>query len=159
MGICKGFPESSAKGSSTKNSGFALRRSQTPRHSLHSTYTAHIHHSTYTAPLTYTTPQHLPRPPTPHHSTYTADIHHVQASILLSLISKAGVGLAGVGGMHPSAGFVRVGALSLWRRANSKARRRTLCGFRARLFARAVAPCVFSRLPANPLRVSCVSKR
>ena len=32
---------------------------------------------------------------------------------------------------QPSAGTLRVGALSLWRRANSEARRRTLCGFRA----------------------------
>ena len=66
-----------------------------------------------TTQLSYTAPQHLPRSPnyTAHHSTYTADIHHIRASVSFSLISKAGVGLAGVGGMHPSAGFVRVRAL------------------------------------------------
>ena len=132
--------------------------------------TAHIHHATvYTAftphtytiaptPFTYTAPQHLPCSPTPHHSTYTADMHHIHASIVFSLVSKGGVGLAGVGGMHPSAGFVRVRALSLWRHAWFQRGRRTPCRFRASRSALAVAPCEFSTSPANPLRVSCVLK-
>ena len=60
---------------------------------------------------------------------------------------------------EPSAGIVRVGSLSLWRRANFKARRRTLCGDRACRSALAVAPCELSTWPTNPLRGSCVSER
>ena len=60
---------------------------------------------------------------------------------------------------EPSAGIVRVGALSLWRRASFKARRQTLCGDRACRSALAVAPCAFARSPTNPLRGSCVSER
>ena len=44
----------------------------------------------------------------------------------------------------PSAEIVRVGSLSLWRRANFQRRPRTLCG-------------EFSTSPANPLRRLCVS--
>ena len=40
---------------------------------------------------------------------------------------------------EPSAGIVRVGSLSLWRRANLQLRRRTLCGDRACRIALAVA--------------------
>ena len=60
---------------------------------------------------------------------------------------------------EPSAGIVRVEVLSLWRRANFKARRRTLCGDRACRIALAVAPCEFGRWPTNPLRILCVSDR
>ena len=56
---------------------------------------------------------------------------------------------------EPSAGFVRVEAFLPWRRANFQRRRRTLCKDRACRSALAVAPCE----SANPLRVSCVSKR
>ena len=59
----------------------------------------------------------------------------------------------------PSAGIVRVGSLSLWRRANLHAGRRTLCGDRACRVALAVAPCDFARWPTNPLRGSRVSDR
>ena len=62
---------------------------------------------------------------------------------------------------EPSAEIVRVGALSLWRRANFKARRRTLCGDCAcRIaLALAVAPCDFFTWPTNPLQRLCVSDR
>ena len=60
---------------------------------------------------------------------------------------------------EPSAGIVRVGALSLWRRANLHVGRQTLCGDRACRIALAVAPCEFARWPMNPLRGSCVSDR
>ena len=60
---------------------------------------------------------------------------------------------------EPSAGIVRVGSLSLWRRANLSWSRRTLCGDRACRSALAVAPCEFALTLANPLRRSCVSKR
>ena len=58
-----------------------------------------------------------------------------------------------------SAGIVRVGALSLWRRANFLRGRRTLCGDRACRSALAAAPCELSTWPTNPLRGSCVSER
>ena len=58
----------------------------------------------------------------------------------------------------PSAGIVRVGSLSLRRRANFKAGQRTLCGDRACWSALAVAPCELSTWPTNPLRGSCVSE-
>ena len=60
---------------------------------------------------------------------------------------------------EPSAGIVRVGALSLWRRANFLRGRRTLCRDCACRIALAVAPCEFSTWPTNPLRGSCVSER
>ena len=60
---------------------------------------------------------------------------------------------------EPSAGIVRVGVLSLWRRANFLCGRRTFCGDRACRSALAVAPCAFARSPTNPLRGSCVSER
>ena len=60
---------------------------------------------------------------------------------------------------EPSAGIVRIGALSLWRRANLHAGRRTLCGDRACRSTLAVAPCEFARWSTNPLRGSCVSER
>ena len=60
---------------------------------------------------------------------------------------------------EPSAGIVRVGALSLWRRANFLRGRRTLCGYRACRSALAVAPCAFARSPTNPLRVGALSLR
>ena len=55
-------------------------------------------------------------------------------------------------------GFRARQSLSLWRRANSKAPRRTFRRFRACRIALAVAPCEFSTSPANLLRVCCVSK-
>ena len=60
---------------------------------------------------------------------------------------------------EPSAEIVRVGSLSLWRRANLKARGRTLCGDCACRIALAVAPCDFFTWPTNPLRRLCVSDR
>ena len=60
---------------------------------------------------------------------------------------------------EPSADIMRVGSLSLWRRANLHAGRRTLCGDRACRSALAVAPCEFARWPTNPLRGSCASDR
>ena len=54
---------------------------------------------------------------------------------------------------------MRVETLSLWRRANFQVRRRTLCGDRACRNALALAPCEFSRSPANLLRGWCVLKR
>ena len=108
--------------------GFLVKKRWRCTH--HGTRTLHVHHTTV--------PTH--RSLTPHHSTYIAHVHHTTAFtpfaytttqhrfFFFSLISKAGVGLAGVGGMHPSAGLVRVEALSLWRPANSKLRLRTGCG-------------------------------
>ena len=58
----------------------------------------------------------------------------------------------------PSAGFVRVEALSLWQRANFNVVRQTLCGSRACRSTLVVAPFEFQRRPANPLQVSCMSK-
>ena len=60
---------------------------------------------------------------------------------------------------EPSAEIVRVGSLSLWRRANFKADRQTLCGDCACRIALAVAPCEFQSSPTNPLRRLCVSDR
>ena len=60
---------------------------------------------------------------------------------------------------EPSAEIVRVESLSLWRRANLKARGRTLCGDCACRIALAVAPCEISTWPANPLRRLCASNR
>ena len=59
----------------------------------------------------------------------------------------------------PSAGFVHVEGLSLWRPSNFNVVRQTLCGFRACQRTRVVAACEFQRRPANPLRVSRVLKR
>ena len=60
---------------------------------------------------------------------------------------------------EPSAEIVRVGALSLWRRANFNSCRRTFCGDCACRIALAVAPCEFESSAANPLRRLCVSNR
>ena len=84
---------------------------------------------------------------------------------------------------EPSAEIVRVGSLSLWRRANYLRGRRTLCRDCACRIALAVAPCEFLRgrrtlcgdcacrialavaprefqsSPTNPLRRLCVSER
>ena len=60
---------------------------------------------------------------------------------------------------EPSAEIVRVESLSLWRRANFKARRRTLCGDCACRIALAVAPCESQSSRTNPLRRLCVSDR
>ena len=60
---------------------------------------------------------------------------------------------------EPSAEIVRVGSLSLWRRANFLRVRRTLCGDCACRIALAVAPCEFSTWPTNPLRRLCASDR
>ena len=60
---------------------------------------------------------------------------------------------------EPSAGIVRVEALSLWRRANLLSARCTLCGDRACRGALAVAPCEFAFSSMNRLRGSRVSKR
>ena len=57
------------------------------------------------------------------------------------------------------AGIVRVGALSLWRRANFLRRRRTFCGDCACRSALAVVLCEFSTSPPHPLRGSVVSDR
>ena len=58
---------------------------------------------------------------------------------------------------EPSAEIVHVGLLSLWRRANFKARRRTLYGDCACQGALAVAPCGFQSSLTNPLRRLLVS--
>ena len=50
---------------------------------------------------------------------------------------------------EPSAGIVRVDVLSLWRRANFRVRRLYLCGDRACRNALAVALYEFSTLPAR----------
>ena len=60
---------------------------------------------------------------------------------------------------EPSAEIAFVESLSPWRRANLKARGRTLCGDCACRIALAVAPCEFQSSPTNPLRGSCVSNR
>ena len=60
---------------------------------------------------------------------------------------------------EPSAEIVRVGSLSLWRRANFLRGRRTLCRDCACRIALAVAPCDFFTWPTNPLRRLCVSNR
>ena len=69
------------------------------------------------------------------------------------------MGLAVVGGMHPSVGIVRVETLSLRRRANFQAPRRTLCVDRVCRQALAEALCEFSSLPASPLAVFSVWER
>ena len=60
---------------------------------------------------------------------------------------------------EPSAEIVRVESLSLWRRANFKARRGTLCGDCACRIALAVAPCESQSSRTNLLRRLCVSSR
>ena len=60
---------------------------------------------------------------------------------------------------EPSAEIVRVGSLSLWRRANFKARGGTLCGDCACRIALAVAPCEFQSSRRNPLQRLCASDR
>ena len=71
----------------------------TPQHLSHSHTPQHLHRTTYTTT------------PTPHH----AHQRTCTVSIIFDLFFLPRVGLAGLGGMHPSAGIVRVEALSLWR--------------------------------------------
>ena len=62
---------------------------------------------------------------------------------ILELAGEPSAGIGRVGSLagEPSAGIGRVGALSLWCRAQPRARRRTLCGDRACRIALAVVPC------------------
>ena len=76
------IPESTAKGYSSKKCSSAhttalvLRGSDTPRRSLHSTYSVHIHRATALTSLALHTPQHLHCSHTPRHSTYIARLAH-----------------------------------------------------------------------------------
>ena len=102
------FPESSAKGSSSKSVCLAytttltpltytapqhlhtshhLHRSHTLRHSICTHRTTYTAHTTTLTPLTYTAPQHL----------HTSPSHR----LLFSLCFKAGVGSSGIVGAHP----------------------------------------------------------
>ena len=115
---CRFFADFSRK----HREGFLVKKRLPCLHQ--STYTAHIHCTKYT-----------PAPTQPTYSTYIVTPHRVHQiahtdSIVFYLISQPGLGLAGVGGVHPSAGMVRVETLSLWRRANFQARGRSLCGDR-----------------------------
>ena len=199
--FCVSFPESAAKGSSSKSCSLARTEALTPLTYTTLQSTQHFHrshtprHSTYIARLARTA--HHSTSPCTHHRTYTAYIHHATALTslalhtpqhttpllpLFSLVSKR-VGLANIVGAHPlrvscvshrsrcgavrifnvvcqpSPGTVRVESLSLWRRANSKARLPTLCGDRVCRIALVVAPCEFSTSFANPRRGSCLSNR